>query len=153
MKVVGAHHTSFTVANLERSLEFYVGLLGCEVLWQRRIDNQYFRDIVAFPDCVVEAAHLRIPGSDHVIELFEYAVPKGQVADVRTNNVGSSHMAFVVDNLQAAYEELRAAGVKFRSSPVEITAGVNKGAWGVYVEDPDGISMELFQPASTTRSN
>ena len=150
MKVVGAHHTSYTVASLERSLEFYVGLLGCELLWQRRIDNQYFRDIVAFPDCVVEAAHLRIPGSDHVIELFEYAVPKGVVADVCTNNVGSSHMAFVVDDLQAAYGELRHRGVKFRSPPVEITAGANKGAWGVYIEDPDGISMELFQPVKDT---
>lgn len=147
MKVVGAHHTSYTVANLERSLEFYVGLLGCEVLWQRRIDNQYFRDIVAFPDCVVEAAHLCIPGSDHVIELFEYVGPKGVAADVRTNNVGSSHMAFVVDDLQAAYGELCVRGVKFRSPPVEVTAGANKGAWGVYIEDPDGISMELFQPA------
>lgn len=147
MNIIGAHHTSYTVANLTRSLEFYVGLLGCEVLWQRRIDNQYFRDIVDFPDCVVEAAHLRIPGSEHVIELFEYVAPEGVVADVRTNNVGSSHMAFLVDDLRAAYEELRTKGVVFRSPPVEITAGANKGAWGAYIEDPDGISMELFQQA------
>ena len=38
---------------------------------------------------------------------------------------------------------MRATDVKFRSSPVEITAGVNKGAWGVYMEDPDCISMNF----------
>ncbi len=147
MNIVGAHHTSYTVADIERSLAFYVGLLGCEVLWRRRIEDQYFGDIVGFVGCVVEAAHLRVPGSEHVIELFEYVEPKGAVADVRTNNVGSSHISFVVDDLLGAYEELSAKGVVFRSSPVKVTAGANKGAWGVYMEDPDGISMELFQKA------
>ena len=53
MKIIGVHHPSYTVSNLERSLEFYVGLLGCEMIWQREISNQYFRDIVGYPDCVV----------------------------------------------------------------------------------------------------
>src|SRR5215216_7293117 len=72
MKVIGVHHTSYTISNLERSLEFYVGLLGCELLWQREISDKYFCDIVGFPECTVRAAHLSIPGSEHVIELFEY---------------------------------------------------------------------------------
>ena len=45
MKVTGAHHTSYTVSNLERSLKFYVELLGCEVIWQRENRDQYFRDM------------------------------------------------------------------------------------------------------------
>ena len=31
MKLTGIDHTSYTVSSLERSLEFYVGLLGFEV--------------------------------------------------------------------------------------------------------------------------
>ena len=145
MKISGVDHTSYTISNLERSLAFYVGLLGCEILWQREITNEYFRDIVGFPDCIVKAAHLRIPGSDHHIELFEYVQPQGSKADVRTNNVGSSHISFLVDDLPAAYHELKARGVQFRSTPVEITAGANKGGWGIYLLDPDGITVELFQ--------
>jgi hypothetical protein len=38
------------------------------------------------------------------------------------------------------------AGVQFRSEPVEITSAVNRGAWGVYLSDPDGITLELRQP-------
>ena len=146
MKVTGAHHTSYAVSDLERSLEFYAGLLGCEVLWRREISNQYFRDITGVPDCVVRAAHLAIPRSGHKIELFEYVSPSGQPIDLRPNNPGSSHIAFVVEDLNAAYEELRARGVNFLSPPVAIDAGVNKGGYGVYVLDPDGITMELFQP-------
>jgi lactoylglutathione lyase len=136
MKVIGVHHTSYTISNLERSLEFYVGLLGCELLWQREISDKYFCDIVGFPECTVRAAHLSIPGSEHVIELFEYVSPEGKPMDLQPNNPGSSHLAFVVE----------AKGVNFRTPPVTIDAGVNKGGYGVYILDPDGITMELFQP-------
>jgi lactoylglutathione lyase len=146
MRVTGAHHTSYAVSDLERSLEFYARLLGCEVLWQREISNRYFCDIVGFPDCEVRAAHLAIPGSEHVIELFEYVSPDGQPINLRPNNPGSSHIAFIVEDLNAAYKELKARGANFRSPPVAIDAGVNKGGYAVYMLDPDGITMELFQP-------
>lgn len=146
MQIAGADHTSFTVSSLERSLAFYAGLLGCEVLWTREISNEYFRAIVGWPDCVVKAAQLRIPGTTHKLELFEYTQPRGEPADVRTNRPGSAHLALRVADLPAAYAELLAQGVTFRSEPVLIDAGVNRGGYAVYMLDPDGITIELFQP-------
>ena len=146
MKIVGADHTSYTISNLENSLDFYIGKLGLELLWQRRIEDAYFCDIIGFPNCSVRAAHLRIPGSNHYLELFEYIAPGGQKADVRTNNVGSSHVALLVENLEETYLELKSKGVEFRSPPIEITHGANRGGWAVYLLDPDGITIELFQP-------
>ena len=145
MQITGADHTSFTVSNLERSLAFYQGLLGFELLWQREITNQYFRDIVGFPDCVVKAAHLRLPGSTHKLELFEYVAPRGHTLDLATSNIGSAHMALCVTDLPAAYAELQAAGQVFRSPPVAIDAGRNAGGLALYMLDPDGITVELFQ--------
>jgi lactoylglutathione lyase len=144
MIVSGAHHTGFSVIDLDRSIEFYTAL-GCEVLWQRDIDDEYFRTIVGLPDTVVRAAHLRIPGSDHVIELFQYQ-PHMDPAELVPNEPGHSHIAFIVDDLPAAYEELVGRGVRFKSEPVMITAGVNAGGYGVYMLDPNGITLELFQP-------
>ena len=147
MRVSGVNHTSYTVSDVERSKAFYCDLLGCELLWEREIVEKYFRDIVAFPDSVVKAALLRIPGSDHLLELFEYVHPRGDKQDMKTNNPGNSHLAFVVDDLRAFYEELKAKGATFKSEPIEIDYGKSKGAWGVYIVDPDGITMELLQPA------
>lgn len=146
MRFIGVHHTGFTVSNIERSLEFYQGLLGCEVLWRREIDETYFRNIVGFPECRVRAVHLSIPGSTHTLELFEYVTPRGVPADVRTNNPGSAHIALLVDDLVAMYDELVSKGVRFRSAPVMIDAGVNRGGRSAYLLDPDGITVELFQP-------
>jgi hypothetical protein len=41
---------------------------------------------------------------------------------------------------------LRNKGVRFKSEPIEITTGMNKGAYTVYLSDPDGIPLEIFQP-------
>lgn len=144
MNVSGTVHTGFSVVDLDRSIEFYA-LLGCEVLWRREVTEKYFRDIVGLPDTVVQAAHLSVPGSSHVVELFEYG-PKNPRADLVPNTPGHAHLCFRVDDLLAAYDALLAQGVRFLSAPVLITAGVNDGGYGVYLFDPSGNQLELFQP-------
>ena len=41
--------------------------------------------------------------------------------------------------------ELRHHGVTMMSDPAEITAGAHAGGWAVYVRDPDGFTVELYQ--------
>ena len=54
---------------------------------------------------------------------------------------GWNRFALEVDDLDAAVEELRGAGVHFRN---EIVTGV--GGRQILVEDPSGNPVELFQP-------
>jgi catechol 2,3-dioxygenase-like lactoylglutathione lyase family enzyme len=144
--ILGAHHTSFTVANLDRSLTFFRDRLGLEVVFVREVREDYFSRIVGLPSCVVKAALLRLPGSQHHVELFEYVEPRGQACSPRPCDPGSSHLALVVDDLNGLFSRLRDQGVEFVSEPVLITAGSNKGAYGAYLRDPNGILIELFQP-------
>jgi catechol 2,3-dioxygenase-like lactoylglutathione lyase family enzyme len=72
--------------------------------------------------------------------------PAGAPREQPTNVPGAAHLCFDVPDIQAAYQELRARGVRFRSAPVEITSAANRGARGVYLSDPDGITLELRQP-------
>ncbi len=144
MIVSGTQHTGFSVVDLDESIAFYA-LLGCEVIWRREVTDSYFREIVGVPDCVVQAAHLRVPGSSHIIELFQYA-PQHPRAGLVPDTPGHAHVCFLVEDLPAAYAELLAHGVRFISPPVLITAGVNAGGWAVYLVDPSGINLELFQP-------
>jgi catechol 2,3-dioxygenase-like lactoylglutathione lyase family enzyme len=144
--VVGAHHTSFTVAEIDRSIEFLRDRLGLELLYRREVRAEYFAEIVGLPGCVAVAALLRIPGTTHHVELFEYEEPRGEPVMPRPCDPGSSHLSLLVDDLPAMYERLVAAGVEFVSPPVLVTAGPNRGGYGVYLRDPNGILIELFQP-------
>lgn len=148
MAIIGAHHTSYTVKDTERSLRFYRDLLGFEVIVNRPdVTLDYFRTIIGFPDAVVHNAVLRIPGTTHLLELNGYKHPAGIPQDLTPNNPGSGHICYFVDDLQAMYEALKAAGVSFISTPTFLDQGPNQGGWALYMKDPDGIVIELLQPA------
>jgi catechol 2,3-dioxygenase-like lactoylglutathione lyase family enzyme len=90
---------------------------------------------------------LKIPGTTHYLELFEYKQPRGTAQDLTPNNPGSSHLAYLVDDLRAMYPRLKDAGVEFISEPIYLDEGPNTGGWALYMKDPNGIVIELFEPA------
>ena len=154
MGVTGILHTGLTVSDLDRSIAFYRDLLGLELIAQWDSAQPYLRAIVAYPDAELRIALLRLPateaGPGHHIELLEYRRPRGQRGDANTYNPGNGHVAFMVEDIDRTYAELSAKGVRFKSAPVPITHGRNTGAKGVYLFDPDDITLELIQPAPRT---
>ena len=145
-RIIGTHHTCYTVSNMKRTLAFYRDLLGFEIYDERpEVRNTYFRTIVGFPDAVVYAVLMKIPGSDHTLELFEYKHPSGIKQDTTPNNTGSSHIAYLVDDLKSVYERLKEEGVEFITPPVYLNEGPSIGGWALYMKDPDGIIIELAQ--------
>ncbi len=142
------HHTGYTVSDLERSVAFYEGLLGLEVIARQEKQGGYLAAIVGYPDAHVRMAHLRVPGATGVLELFEYLAPDGAQPDrIEPRDVGTAHLCLVVDDLPAAYRRLTEAGVDtFVSPPIEVDTGINTGGYGLYLRDPDGILVEIFQP-------
>jgi catechol 2,3-dioxygenase-like lactoylglutathione lyase family enzyme len=140
------HHTGYTVSDLERSVAFYRDLLGLEVIAQQEKQGGYLAAIVGYPDAHVRMAHLRPPGGEHVVELFQYLAPGGDTPEIEPKNVGTAHLCLLTDDLHRDYERLAAAGVSFVSRPVEVDTGINTGGYALYLRDPDGIVVELFQP-------
>lgn len=151
--LVNYFHFSFTVSNLERSIEFYRNVVGMKLVKTAVHDQPYTSIQVGFQDAYLKVAQLTIEGipavrSGHLLELIEYVNPRGEPTDTTTNRPGSAHLAFQVDDLQAEYQRMKALGVRFRSEPVRITAGPNEGGWTVYFLDPDNITLEMVQPKS-----
>lgn len=142
------HHTGYTVADLDRSVAFYRDLLGMEVVAEQEKEGGYLAAIVGYPDAHVRMAHLRLPGTEHVLELFEYVEPAGAGSrTIEPKDVGSPHLCFAVADIFALADRLATAGVdSLFSPPIAIDTGVNKGGFSLYLRDPDGIPVELFQP-------
>ena len=143
------HHVGITVSNLERSIEFYRDTLGMTLVGRRpEVKEDYVANQTGYEGVRLSVASFRVqPDSPNSLEVVEYLNHVGKPADTSTNRPGGTHLCLVVDDLQAAYESLSERGVRFRSAPIEITAGPNKHGKVVYFYDPDNYVLELFEPA------
>jgi len=151
MAIRGAiQHTGLTVSNLERSVDFYVRILGCTLIMAQEKTGGYLAEIVGYPGASVKMAHLSDPSGHHVIELFEYIVPGVVETELEPRRIGNAHLCFMVSDLDAIYDAIKNEGITFISGPVAVDTGANAGGAGLYLKDPDGITMELFQPAPGT---
>ena len=145
-------HVSFTVSDVDVAAAWYVDHLGFELLHRQRQDNAYTRELVGVPDAILEVAVLRAPGEPQLaLELVQYAQPSPPGEPPLPGTVGFSHISLTVDDIQSQHRDLVEAGVRFRSPPVEITAGINRGGVVWYFTDLDGNGLELFQPPSTVQ--
>lgn len=158
----GVGHLGIHVADIDRSLEFYCGLLGMELLARFDESDEVVRSAVGYPDASLKTAHLRIPESDLFMEVIEYVAPEGEAIDPQPANSGTVHLTFYVDDLQAAYDELVAAGVEpagrvtdipdqdRENGPIAALPHLHEiiGGRTCYMKDPDGIRVELMQRRS-----
>jgi catechol 2,3-dioxygenase-like lactoylglutathione lyase family enzyme len=152
LPVRSVFHVGFVVSDLDASLRFYCEGLGLELRHRQLQNNVYTSSLVGYPDAVLEIAQLRFahgepPPSGHVIELISYQRPPSAPADLERSTIGAGHLAFIVDDVFETSQRLLSFGAKLINAPVEITEGINKGGWDIYLHDPDGVTLELLQPA------
>lgn len=148
----GLSHFAFTVSDIESSVHWYEAILGLRLVARQRQDNAYTRQMVGFSDAVLEVAEFELDPQNAglTLELLQYVSPPGDRPSLSTANVGVAHLSFLVADIDSEYRRLAACGVEFVTPPVEITEGMNMGGRACYLKDPDGITLELFQPVTGT---
>ena len=136
----GIHHTAISTRNLETSLAFYRDLLGFEPVmdfsWPEGTS-----DINRTHQLEQTAARVvMLKAGNSMIELFEYATPTPKSAEPnrRLCDHGLTHICLDVDEIDAEYARLEAAGMRFHCAPVDY--GTVKTTYG---RDPDGNMIEL----------
>lgn len=139
-------HVGVTVSDLERSVHFYTEGLGLEVVVRQTSAAEYL-SLVGYPGLEIATAFVAAPGNGVRIELQEYhRVGDHGAREPGTAPVGSSHICLRVDDVAAALQRAEAAGGRRVTDPVGIDSGINDGGAAVYLRDPDGYTIELFQP-------
>lgn len=135
-------HVALSVADLQRAIDFYTGLLGFTVLRVLEVaPPMRLGEINGLPGCSARIAHLDCGGT--MLELFEYTQPRGRSVDASRTQAdhGLIHFGMKTNSIHEDHARLAAAGVNFFGPPVEF----RPGAWVVYFNGPDGEVVELRQ--------
>ncbi|MEX2279346.1 MAG: VOC family protein [Acidimicrobiia bacterium] len=124
MKISRLNHAVLFVSDLDRSLDFYTGVFGFEVIATEPRAN---------------AAFLRASGSENHHDLGLFGLGPQAAPKVR-GQVGLYHLAWqvpTIEDLAGARQELIAAGALTGES----SHGATKSLYGV---DPDGNEFEVM---------
>ena len=123
MKLLRGHHISFSVAELERSKQFYGGVLGLPELPR--------------PQMGIGGAWYGAGDTEVHLIVTPEGVDVGQPPASLTPV--ADHAAFQIDDYDAAVAHLRGAGLEV----LETTRALGQ----LWVRDPDGHVIELIVPA------
>jgi catechol 2,3-dioxygenase-like lactoylglutathione lyase family enzyme len=146
MSVTGFFHAGVTVSDMDAALRFYRDGLGLEVISDGSASGATAARIWALEPGDVRVVFLRVPGSDAVVELFEFSGVERHAASARPVDYGAGHFCLFVDDAEALHARLLEAGFHSRAGEVvEINRGPHAGAKAVYMKDPDGYHVELYQ--------
>jgi len=119
-------YVGIRVKDLQRSIEFYTKLLGMKVKGRGRIEQTKG-----------ETVGLESEERGFVLELNYYEKDSPYYTEYIVGE-GLDHLAFKVDDLDRALEEAKSSG-----HDLILEMRVDGSRWA-YIEDPNGIWIELF---------
>jgi catechol 2,3-dioxygenase-like lactoylglutathione lyase family enzyme len=136
-------HVGITVADLNTSTAFFVGL-GLEVEGTRMfVEGEFLDTVIGIPDSRTEIVMLRPPDGGTRLELSSFVRPDHQPGSpaAMANELGLRNVAFEVDDLQAAVDRLAADGYGLVGD-----IGQYEHIWRMaYVRGPEGIIVSLSE--------
>ncbi len=149
--IQGIHHVAVSVPDLATARRFYIDLLGAQEVmagdWP--CGNAYINIIMGLDDCAGKSFMARL-GNTH-IEVFEFLEPRApaQDPDRPVHLCGYTHFGLQVDDIQAVYERMLAAGIRFHCPPQHngtvLPDGRKTGFFATYGRDFFGNVFELIE--------
>jgi lactoylglutathione lyase len=128
-------HTMLRVGDLDRSIAFYRGVLGMELISRKD-----------YPDGKFTLAFL---GYGRNPEQAEIELTHNWGVEGYDLGTAYGHVAIGVEDAHAACDRIRVAGGKITREPGPMKHGTTVIA---FVQDPDGYKIELIQEGSRSRA-
>ena len=139
-------HTNLVAQDWQKLVRFYEKVFGCvPLLPKRNHKGQWLEDCTGIPNAEINGIHLRLPGygdTGPTLEIFQYNPSKERLA-AAANRPGFAHIAFAVDNVEAAKNLVLAEGGGTLGQIVTTEIPGAGKITLVYLTDPEGNIIEL----------
>ncbi|MDD1780292.1 VOC family protein [Enterovibrio sp. ZSDZ35] len=144
----GSQHLGFTVPNAQEAVDFFVDVIGCEAFYTigpfGPFDDDWMTEnLNVHKKAVIDIAHLVRCGNGVSLEIFEYTSPDQNTTGPKNSDIGGHHLAFYVDDMDAAVSYLESKGVKILAKPHTFTDTGMEGLTWVYFMAPWGMQLEI----------
>jgi catechol 2,3-dioxygenase-like lactoylglutathione lyase family enzyme len=143
----GTDHIGFTVPDLDQAVDFFVNVLGCEPFYDLgpfQSDSDWMTvHLNIHPRAVMRRLKFLRCANGSNFEIFEYESPDQNKAQPKNSDVGGHHLAFYVDDIDAALVYLRNKGVRILGEPTVRISGPSAGQTWIYFLAPWGMQFEL----------
>lgn len=143
----GTEHIGFTVPDLDEATAFFVDVIGCQLMFElgpfQADDDWMAAHLNVDPRTVMRRLRFFRCKHGSNFEIFEYEAPDQKQVQPKNSDIGGHHLAFYVDDMDAAVNYLAGKGVRFLGKPTLRTAGPNAGQHWVYFLSPWGMQFEL----------
>ena len=142
MTVQRMDHVGIVVGDLSAATGFFVAL-GLELQGEMSVGGRSVDRIVGLEDARSDVAFLKTPDGHGSLELIEFRSPPAEDGDpdAPANTPGLRHLAFAVDDIEAALARLRAHGGELVGEVVNYEDSYLL----CYVRGPEGIIVELAE--------
>ena len=132
MKIKHIDHIGIAVKSIAQAGKFYTDVLGLEI-----------QDIETVAEQKVNVAFL--PITDSEVELLESIEPDGPVAKyIDSRGEGVQHIAFRVEDIDAALAEMKAKGVRLIDATPRNGAGGARIAF-IHPKETHGVLVEICE--------
>ncbi len=145
----GTEHIGFTVPDLEQATAFFVDVIGCELLYAlgpfahpEPDDDWMHEHLGVHPRTVMRENRFFRCKYGPNFEVFAYEPAEPPAPQPLNSDIGGHHLAFYVDDLDAAVDFLREHGVEIMGEPTS-SSRYNEGQRWVYFRSPWGMQFEL----------
>jgi len=139
-------HVNVIAEDWRRLAAFYTDVFGCVfVPPERNYEGHDLSRGTGVADAALQGVHLRLPGhgdAGPTIEIYQYRESEPRPASV-ANRLGFAHIAFAVDEVEAAREAVLGAGGRSVGQIVTLTTTTGSKVTWCYVTDPEDNMIEL----------
>ncbi len=137
---------AYTMESAKSTAKFYSGMMGIELNGPTAFskDPAMLKLVGAPKGTEFRKLTGTLPGPPAYVEFTEFrGVPRTKF-HLRVRDPGAPAMAIQVINLNRMVEEMKAAGVNLISTNGQIV-DFGGGTHNIFVEDPNGMNLELFE--------
>jgi catechol 2,3-dioxygenase-like lactoylglutathione lyase family enzyme len=147
--VRGVNHIGITVPDLAQAEAFFTDVMGCQKATAfgpfRDDAGTFMQDVLGVdPRAVIEQITLMRCGFGSNIELFHYTAPDQKTVTPRNSDIGGHHIAFYVDDIDAAAKYLKDKGLTVNMGPIPVSEGPAAGQTILYFSSPWGLQLEAI---------